>query len=316
MFRHRSDGVFAKDADPILGMTSHIMPHRYDAMVQFLMVERCEAMDDYIRKMGEKGIKLNYMHILIASIVRLYAAKPKINRFVMNGRVFQRKGIHISFAMKKSLSEDGAEETVKLRFTGEETIFEIKEKIDELIIKGRNESGNDTVKTAKLLRMIPNGLTKFVINLLKFMDKHGCLPKKLIEVSPFHVGCWVTNMKSISTDYVYHHLYDFGTSSLFVGLGKERLEPVVNEQTNQLEVGKVLRMGLVIDERICDGFYYAKSIKYVRKLMENPALLEEKYKLTEEQKQWNYTKKVLKLRKKEKKRLLKALKKGLKLSKN
>lgn len=315
MFRHRSDGVFAKDADPILGMTSHIMPHRYDAMVQFLMVERCEAMDEYIRKKSDEGIKLTYMHILIASLVKLYASKPKINRFVMNGRVFNRKGIYICFAMKKTLSEDGAEETIKLRFTGEENIFEIKDIIDEEIAKARKGNSNDTEKTARMLRMVPNFLTKFIVNLAKFLDKHGCMPKWLIRVSPFHAGCWVTNMKSISTDYVYHHLYDFGTSSLFVGLGKEKMEPVVNEQTNQLEVGKVLRMGLVIDERICDGFYYAKSIKFVRKLMENPVLLEEKYELTEEQKMLNYTKDKIKEIKRGKKQAKKLERKSKKTAK-
>ena len=314
MFKHRSDGVFAKNADPILGMTSHIMPHRYDAMVQFLMVERCEAMDDYIRKMGDKGVKLTYMHILMASLVRLYASKPNINRFVMNGRVFQRKGIYISFAVKKTLNEEGAEEIIKLRFTGEENIFEVKEKVDAEIAKAVGGNVNDTEKTAKLLRMVPNWLTKFVVVLAKYLDKHGLLPKWLIKVSPFHSGCWITNMKSISTDYVYHHLYDFGTSSMFVGLGKEKLEPVVNQASGELEVGKVVRLGLVIDERICDGFYYAKSIKLVRKCIANPELLEENFKLTKEQKAWNYTKEMKKLRKKEQKRLLKCLKLAKKYS--
>ena len=230
MFKHRSDGYFAKSADPILGMTSHIMQHRYDAMVQFLFVERCDAMDEYIRKKAEQGIRINYMHILIASLVRLYAEKPKINRFVMNGRVFQRKGIYICFAIKKQLNENAPEDTIKMKFTGEETLLQIKDKIDSEIYQNRRAS-NDTEKAAKLLKKIPNGITKFVVNFCKFLDIHGALPKKLINVSPFHTGCWVTNMKSISTDYVYHHLYDFGTSSMFVGLGKEHMEPVFNEET-------------------------------------------------------------------------------------
>ena len=287
MFKHRSDGYFAKSADPILGMTSHIMQHRYDAMVQFLFVERCDAMDEYIRKKAEQGIRINYMHILIASLVRLYAEKPKINRFVMNGRVFQRKGIYICFAIKKQLNENAPEDTIKMKFTGEETLLQIKDKIDSEIYQNRRAS-NDTEKTAKLLKKIPNGLTKFVVNFCKFLDIHGALPKKLINVSPFHTGCWVTNMKSISTDYVYHHLYDFGTSSMFVGLGKEHMEPVFNEETEAIEVAKVIKLGLVIDERICDGFYYAKSVKLVRKFLQNPSLLDEPFELSLEQKVWNY----------------------------
>ena len=316
MFRWRYDGKFSKTADPILGITSHIMPKRYDAMVNFLLEERCESMDAYIKKVAEeKNIKLTYMHIMMAAIVRMYAEKPIVNRFVMNGRVFDRKGIYIAFAMKKQLTEDAPEETVKMRFTGEETIFDIKNMIDAEIAKNRNTNDNDTVKTAKILKAVPNFLTKFAVGLLKFMDKHGCMPHKIIEVSPFHVSAWLTNMKSISTDYVHHHLYDFGTSSLFVGMGKERLEPVVNQITGELETGKVMRCGVVIDERICDGFYYAKCIKLVRHLLRNPELLEKPFELTEEQKLLNWPKDKVKVLKKEIKKRKKAEKKQAKTDK-
>jgi hypothetical protein len=258
--------------------------------------------------MGEQGIKFSYMHILIAAIVRMYAEKPQLNRFVMNGRVFQRDGIYISFTVKKKLTEDAGETTVKLRFTGEENIFQIKDMIDEQILANKGgDTSNETDDMAKLLKRIPNGLLKFAVNLLKFMDLHGCMPHKIIEISPFHTSCFLTNMKSISTDYVYHHLYDFGTTGLFVGLGKEHLAPVVNQETGELEVGKVIKIGTVIDERICDGFYYAKSIKLIRKFILNPKLLEEGYVIPEEQKV--YTKRQLKMQKKEQKKLLKAEKK-------
>lgn len=316
MFRYRYDGKFAKGADPILGITSHIMPRRYDAMVKFHFAEKCDAIDAYIKKVAEeKDIKLTYMHIMIAALVRMYAEKPILNRFVMNGRVFDRKGIYIAFAMKKQLTEDAPEETIKLRFTGEETIFDIKRMIDEEVSKNRNSNDNDTVKTAAMLRAIPNGLTKFVVGTLKWMDKHGFMPHQIIDVSPFHVSAWLTNMKSISTEYVYHHLYDFGTSALFVGMGKEKLEPVVNQTTGELEVAKMLHAGIVIDERICDGFYYAKSIKVIRKIMRNPELLEKPFELSEEQKLLNWPKDKVKALKKEIKARNKKQKKETKVQK-
>lgn len=312
MFKKRCDGVFESTADPILGMTSHLMPRRYDAMVNFLLVTRCENLDEYIKKVyEEKGIRLSYMDVLISAIIRMYAQKPMLNRFVMNGRVYRRKGICLSFAVKKQLTEDAAETTVKMKFTGEEDIFTIKKMIDEEIYKNKGDDAqNDTDNTAKILRKIPNGLLKFVVNLLMWMDRHNCMPKKIVEVSPFHTSCFLTNMKSISTDYVYHHLYDFGTTSMFVGLGKEHYEPVANETTKELEVGKVLRLGIVIDERICDGFYYAKSIKLIKKLLLNPTLLEEKYIIPEEDKV--YSKKELRAKKRAEK---KEIKKQLKLQK-
>ena len=293
-------------------MTAHIMPKRYDAMVNFLLVMRCEEMDAYIKKVREeKGIHLSYMDVIIAGIVRMYAEKPMLNRFVMNGRVFRRDAIYISFAVKKALSEDAPETTVKLKFTGEEDIWTIKKMIDDVVKQNKGDAANnDTDDMAKALTKIPNWLLKFGVNFLKWMDRHNMLPKKIIEVSPFHTSCFLTNMKSISTDYVYHHLYDFGTTGLFVGLGKEHMEPVVNEATGELEAGKVLRVGLVIDERICDGFYYAKSIKTIRRIVHNPAQLETPYKIPEKDKV--YSPKQLRKMKKEKKMQEKAEKKQAK----
>lgn len=315
MFKHRSDGVFEKTADPILGMTAHLMPRRYDAMVNFLLQARCEGLDNYIRETYDStGIHFSYMDVLIAAIVRMYAQKPFLNRFVMNGRVYRRNYICVSFAVKKSLTEEAPETTVKLQFTGEENIFEIKKMIDDVISQNKGEAGdNGTDKTAKMLTKIPNWLLKFAVNVLMWMDRHNCLFKKIIEVSPFHTSCFVTNMKSISTDYVHHHLYDFGTTSMFVGLGKEHIEPVVNEETNTLETGKVLRLGVVIDERICDGFYYAKSIKLVRRFLQNPKLLEENYKIPFKDRV--LSNKQLRQRKREKKRLCKCVKRALKAKK-
>ena len=232
----------------------------------------------------------------------------------MNGRVFRRDAIYISFAVKKELSEDAPETTVKLKFTGEEDIWTIKKMIDDVVKQNKGDTANnDTDDMAKALTKIPNWLLKFGVNFLKWMDRHNMLPKKIIEVSPFHTSCFLTNMKSISTDYVYHHLYDFGTTGLFVGLGKEHMEPVVNEATGELEAGKVLRVGLVIDERICDGFYYAKSIKTIRRIVHNPAQLETPYKIPEKDKV--YSPKQLRKMKKEKKMQEKAEKKQAKANK-
>lgn len=308
MFKHRSDGVFVKNADPFIKLTSHIMPNRYDAMVQFLLEARCEPMDEYIRQMGEKGIRLSYMHVIIAALVRMYAEKPQLNRFVMNGRLFQRDGIYISFAVKKKLLESAGETTVKLRFTGEENIFEVKKMVDDVILSNKgDDKNNDTDDFAKILNKMPNGLLKFAVKFLKFLDLHNCMPKSVIDLSPFHTSCFLTNMKSISTDYVYHHLYDFGTTGLFVGLGKEHMVPVVNEDTKQIEPGKVIKIGNVIDERICDGFYYAKSIKLIRKFIQNPKLLEDRFEIPEELKV--YTKKQLRAQRKQLKKAIKAQKK-------
>ena len=274
MFGFRSDGKKLKKIDPIIRFTSYIMKKRYDAQVEMVKEVRCEEIDAFIKENLNKGIKYTYMHIVIASLVRMYALRPKLNRFVMNGRVYHRNQIFVSFAVKKHLDDNSDETTIKLSFTGKETLYQIKEKIDTAIAKNMGKSSsNSTDRFASLLTKIPHFILNPVISFLMWLDKVGAMPKFIINLSPFHTSCFLTNMKSIGTGYVYHHLYDFGTTGLFVGMGKEKYEPCV-DLFGKLEVGKVMKLGLVIDERICDGLYYAKSIRVAHKYLQNPKLLE------------------------------------------
>lgn len=276
MFGKRSDGKTMKTIDPIFKLIPHIMTERHDAQNSLVLSVRCEYLDAYIAGMRQQGISMNYMHIIIAGIVRLFALKPHLNRFIMNRRIYKRKGIYVSFAVKKSLKEEADETTIKLGFTGTENIFEIRDRINKAIEDNCSEKAkNNTDKTAKRFTSLPTCLIKAAIGLVKVLDKHGMLPKSLIEVSPFHTSCFVTNLKSIHMDYIYHHLYDFGTTGMFVSIGKEKEEPVVNDD-NQLEIGKVMKLGVVADERLCDGFYHANSLRLFQKLIKDPKQLETK----------------------------------------
>ena len=275
MCRKRKDGIKLKHCDPILRMTSYIMPYRYDAQVFCKNKIKCEKIDEFIKEEREKGNRFNYMHIVIAGLVRMLAHRPKMNRFVMNRKVYARKGISICFAVKKTLRENAPETTLKLEFTGQENIYEIKESIDKAIKdNAKIEDSNDTDKLANTLLKLPNGFLKFVMKFIRWMDNHGLLPKKLIKASPFHCSLFLTNMKSLGSDYVYHHLYDFGTVGQFLSMGKERMEAVV--ENDEIVKRKVMKMGMVVDERICDGLYYAHGIKLGTKFIENPELLKER----------------------------------------
>jgi hypothetical protein len=219
---------------------------------------------------------------VVAAVIRLLALRPQLNRFVMNGIIYRRNNINISFAVKKSLSDEAIETTIKLNLTGHESLQEVKEMMDkEINANSGRQANNDTDQTAKVLTNMPNCLVKLGVGTLKWLDRHGMLPKKIIKVSPFHTSCFITNLKSIKTDYIYHHLYDFGTTGLFISMGKENLEPVV-EDNGTIGVGKIMKLGIVTDERICDGFYYAGSLRLFKELIENPQQLVDRLEKVEE----------------------------------
>ena len=123
-------------------------------------------------------------------------------------RTFARNEIFISLAIKKNLTDDGIETTIKLPFTGKEIIFEIKEKIGSVINENKNvEKNNDTDALARTLSIIPNFVLKFAVSTIMFLDKHGILPKAIIKASPFHTSAFLTNVASLGIDSIYHHFF-------------------------------------------------------------------------------------------------------------
>lgn len=275
MFGRRSDGRQVHQIEPFQKIIPYIMRTRTDSMNMFEETIMCQPMDEYIDKKSAEDIKIGYMHIMVASVVRLIALRPQLNRFVVRGKIFTRPKIWVSFVVHQTLRKDSAGTTIKLCFEGTETIFQIAEKINEAIEREtmHKTESNATDKLAKLVMSIPGPLIRFTVNALIFMDRHNALPKAVIEASPFHTSLFLTNLKSLGINHIFHHVYEFGTTGLFLAIGKERNTPVPNGE--QVVVRKCLRFGLVADERFCDGLYFARSLKILKKYLGNPALLEE-----------------------------------------
>ncbi len=279
MFGLRSDGKKIKNIDPFMKFVPHIMFHRNDAMVMQSQDYDCEGMDNYIlEKRKTEGIRFTYLDILVAAIVRTISQRPKLNRFIMNGKVYKRNNIQVSFAVKKKLIDEAEETTVKLTFDGSESIYDIKEKVDAIIKENKGmEIKNDTDKVAKMLTRVPNFMIKIMVRFLMWLDKHGMLPKSLINVSPFHTSVFLVHLKSIKMPPVYHHIYNFGTTGIFISIGTEKYEPVVKDrQTKEIVVKKMLKAGVVVDERISDGLYNSLSLRIFKNIMEDPTILDKR----------------------------------------
>ena len=274
MFGDRSDGRKLKSIPPFFKIIPQVMRTRGDSQVYYSYDMPIKAMDEYISKKAEEGIRISYMNIIYAAMVRLISQRPQLNRFIMNGRTYARKDIEISLAIKKSLTDDGDETTIKLPFTGNENIFEVKEKLDKVIAENKDVSTtNDTDILATALSFIPTFLLKIAVSFIMFLDKHGMLPKFVIKASPFHTSAFLTNVASLGIDAIYHHLYDFGTTGLFLAMGKKKKDFIYDDETIKEE--KCISLAFVCDERICDGYYFASSVKMFNRFLKKPELLEE-----------------------------------------
>ena len=211
MFFKRKDGKIDKSADIFERIMPIIMKERNDALVYMKKEVVLDGMNEYIRKKKESGIDISHMEIIFTALARVLKEKPKINRFVISGEMYKRNDIEIAVVVKPKLEEDVKESVSKFKFRGDENIEKVSKIIKEEVTKIRNNTNNNTEDFVDKLKNIPTIVLKIAINILMFLDKINLLPKRIIDISPFHSSVFVTNVGSIGLDAIYHHIYNFGT---------------------------------------------------------------------------------------------------------
>ena len=273
MFGKRSDGWLVKDIDPIIALTPYLMPMRCDAQVMLKYNTDYEKLARYIVKKNGEGYKISFMDIVIAAYVRTVAMLPEINRFIANKRIYARKEIAVSFVVLKNTNDDSVREnTVKTKFDPHDTIYDVAARIERDIAISRQENADNlTLKVANILRLPIFANT--VVFLARMLDRYGILPRIIMEASPFHTGMFITNMASIGMPAVNHHIYNFGTTSLFVSIGTNERSVEMDRDGTPRRV-RHMPIGVVADERVCAGMIYSRMVASMMNLIKNPELLE------------------------------------------
>ena len=272
MFLGRADGKRLRHTDPMYRIASHIMVKRSDAMNNITLDIPLEPIDTYIRQKKKEGVSLSHMAVILAAFNRTLCDFPALNRFVVNKRIYSRKEIAIGMVVLKA-GASGAETMNKIYLQPEDTIFDVNQRINEYVEASRDaKDKNATDKIIKALVGFP-GLLRTAVCVLKWMDKHNMLPRFIIKASPFHTTMVFTNLASIRTNYIHHHVYDFGTTSMVLAAGNTREVPR-RSRDGEIEHVKCLPLGLVMDERIATGYYFSQAFRKMKEYFADPSLLE------------------------------------------
>ena len=274
MFGRRFDGWVLRSTDTFMNMIPLIMRQRNDSEVFLNLEIDYKSIDEYIKKKRSEGVKVSHMAIILAAYVRTVSQRPEINRFVMGTKVYVRKHLTVSFAIVKQMTAHNVvETTVKLHFSPDDTLFDVARKVDAIISKEKNiRSITPTDKVAAIIFKIPF-LAPTLVGIIKVIDRIGLLPMCIINASPFHTSMFITNMASIRMPSIYHHIYNFGTTSVFTSIGKKE-DRVTMSKNGELKNISIMPLNFVIDERITSGAMYAKALHLWEKYIKNPELLE------------------------------------------
>ena len=267
---YRADGYRVRGNDAMYELVPYIMPDRYDASNSVTVDIDLDLMQDYIKKCRKKGINMSHMSIIIAGALRIASQNPFLNRFVMNRKIYARNHFCVSFV---TLQPGKTTDTVnKIYFNLDDDIFTVNKKVQEAIERTQHPTSQNAMdKLMASLVRIPF-LVGAAVGVLKFIDKYFTLPFSIINASPFHTSLFITNLASIRTNAIYHHLYEFGTTGIFISMGQPEKKIEKNGET--VEETKIMPLGIVTDERIANGHYYGRCFRELNRYYKNPELLE------------------------------------------
>ncbi len=267
----RADGKRVKNVNPIDKVAVHIMNKRLDAINTITINVPIEPIKNYINEKRNEGINISHMAVILAAYVRTLSEFPELNRFVVNKKIYQRNEIAVGMTVLKA-GELFENTMSKMYFTEDNDIFEINDIIDKYVVENRDTPDNSkTEKMIKILLSVP-GVLQLGVPFFKFLDKHGLLPRSVIEASPFHMSLGITNLASIRTNHIYHHCYEFGTTSIFLSMGTNHEVPV--RKGGEIVFEKCMPLGISMDERIASGSYFAVAFRRLRHYLRDPKLLE------------------------------------------
>ncbi len=273
----RRDGIWLKREPAMNQFVAYLYPNRADNEAYINEEIDLRPIEAYLAKKNEGRTedKYTYFHIICAAVVKAFVLRPKMNRFISGNRMYQRKFLSVAFVVKKKFSDRSEEGLAFRKFDDDSTIDKLHDSLCEEIHTQRKEgtTDNSTYFMEKLLKL-PRWVLRLVMKILFSLDRKGKVPYDLIKDDPNYSSIFLTNLGSIDLSCGYHHLSNWGTCSCFVVIGKKHLAPECHAD-GSVTVRPVINIGVTLDERIADGYYYSKTMKLVKYLLANPELLEQ-----------------------------------------
>ena len=254
--------------DPIHALMPYLMDRRCDSTILVTLNIALDPIRAYLKRKRLENKALSHMALILAATLRTVREYPQLNRFIYNRKFYEHTDFGVSIMVLRKGADAGMS---KVFFDFDDDVFTVHRKLEEYIVANRGDVTNSTDSWTRMLVSTP-GLAGLVSGIVKFLDRKGLAPKAIIDASPFHASMVLSNLGSIHTPRIYHHLFEFGTSSIFLAIGVEQYVPTKTREG--VEMLRCIPLSFTIDERICSGAYFAKGFERLRSYLKNPELLE------------------------------------------
>ena len=264
----RKDAVLLNDPDPFHSIGPYVMPKRTEAEVSTTATFDITKLLKFMKSHNKKeGTEYKLVHAICTAVGKTIYHRPKLNIFVAGRKFWMRNDITLSFVAKQKFEDEAVETLMTLKIKDDMNLDSISKLIVGDVKKVRTQGNNSLDKTMDLVGKMPRFVLEIFFWILSRMEYHGIYPEDLKKGDPNYTTCLLSNLGSIRADSCYHHLSNFGTNSMMVTIGTMYKDA---EGKDKVDVT------VTLDERIADGFYFAKSLKLTKYLLANPKMLMEK----------------------------------------
>lgn len=272
----RKDGRRVHDLDGMHHIMMHLMPKRTEAEVYLEHTVDVTELLAYVARKNQEhpNTKATVFHCVVTGIGRVIRMRPYLNRFICGRKLYVRDEITLSFVAKRKFQDQAEESLMVVKVQDDTTLDSITKKITGDVGELRNKKGsNDFDAIINRIGHLPSPILHIFIGLLQRLSSSGHLPEILTDGDINHTTVLLSNLGSIQCDCCYHHLNNYGTNSILITVGVIHKEPKVMED-GSVTIRDVMKLGFTADERIADGFYFARSLKLLEHLLTHPELLD------------------------------------------
>jgi len=267
----RVDGDLVRDLPLNRRVMPYLMPGRNESVYYFDIELALHRTDAWLREFNaaHPGLQADAFHLALWGIRECMERYPTMNRFVAGGRLYQRREISFSFAVKRRLQEGSPMAVVKRTFPAGESFPDLVAAVQAKTHEDRFGGPQETDRELALLMRFPGTVRRMALGSVKLADRFGMLPRVFIDGDPMYASAFIAHMASFGMPAGYHHLYEYGTTGIFVVLGRPVNEP--GSPTSGPDRRRTMRVTYTFDERTEDGFTAWRSIQHFKRIVEDPA---------------------------------------------
>ena len=131
----RKDGTWLKDIPAMNRIMPALMPNRADNEAHISIDIDLRPMNAYLARLNEGRTedKYTFFHIVSAAIGKAFILRPKMNRFIVNNKMYQRHDVTVAFTVKKQFNDHAEEALAFFTYDPKETLESYHKKIMKVI---------------------------------------------------------------------------------------------------------------------------------------------------------------------------------------